>query len=40
MVGSPLQAPANKSTVAKLRSSAGFALREFGLEKKLPDVIR
>lgn len=40
IVGSPLPAPANKSTVAKLRSFAGLALREFGVRKKLPDVNR
>lgn len=40
IVGSPLPTPTNKSTVAKLKSSAGFALREFGLRKKLSAVSR
>jgi tRNA (mo5U34)-methyltransferase len=40
IIGSPLPHPARKSPIAKLRSSVGFALREFGLREKLPEVVR
>jgi tRNA (mo5U34)-methyltransferase len=40
IVGSPVPRRDNKSPIAKLKSVAGFTLREFGLRKKLPEVVR